>query len=194
MTGQKVQPIPEEERNLTLPQRFSLRRRARFIQILSSTGRVMKAARAVGYADTSYLHRLRREDEEFADEWDAAVEASFDVIESEAKRRAVTGVVKDVYYKGKRVGKERIYSDSLLTTMLKAGDPDKYNRGTDSKLTVEGMVGVAVLPMTSVSPEDWEKVAVEMHSAQPSIPKDVVVDAECEVVSVDRPTKITRGE
>ena len=44
----------------------------------------------------------------------------------EAERRAVDGVKQDVFYKGKVIAQKREYSDGLLTTLLKAGDPDRF--------------------------------------------------------------------
>ena len=48
------------------------------------------------------------------------------LLEDEAKRRAVNGVIKPVYYKGAVCGKIKEYSDVLLIVLLKAHAPEKY--------------------------------------------------------------------
>jgi hypothetical protein len=53
------------------------------------------------------------------------------VREEEADRRAVDGTKKGIWYKGKRVGHELEYSDTLLLALLKAGDPDRFSDRKD---------------------------------------------------------------
>lgn len=53
-------------------------------------------------------------------------EARTIMLEDEAVHRAVEGDEEDVYYKGKVVGKKTVKSDSLMTQLLKAHDPDRY--------------------------------------------------------------------
>lgn len=48
-------------------------------------------------------------------------------------RRAHEGVKKAVYYKGKVVGYETEFSDSLMITMLKATDPEKFRDRSDNR-------------------------------------------------------------
>jgi hypothetical protein len=143
----------------------SLRKRRKFLEVLAQTGSVVKAAQAVGYTDTSYLQRIRREDEDFAHEWALAVEAAADVFEAEADRRALDGVEDPVYYKGSVVGYKVVYSDALLMFRLRAMRPEKYApRGGDTNVNVK--FGIAVLPMTAPNAEDWEKSAVDVHANQ----------------------------
>lgn len=47
-------------------------------------------------------------------------------LEDEAVRRANEGIRKAVRYKGKIVGYDTEFSDSLLIFMLKGGKPEKY--------------------------------------------------------------------
>jgi len=48
------------------------------------------------------------------------------VREDEADRRAIEGVQKPVYQQKELVGYVTEYSDNLLITQLKAGNPEKY--------------------------------------------------------------------
>ena len=62
------------------------------------------------------------------------------VRQDEADRRAVEGVEKPVFWRGKTVGHIREYSDSLLALQLKANNPDKYDRQSLSNIQGEGVV------------------------------------------------------
>jgi hypothetical protein len=48
------------------------------------------------------------------------------VLEDEARRRAVDGVLEGVYYQGELVDHVRKFSDVLLIVLLKANAPEKY--------------------------------------------------------------------
>jgi hypothetical protein len=92
--------------------------RARFLAALRDHGMVSIAAAAAGLSRTQ-MYRWREEDETLAREWDEAVEESYDTLEKEARRRAESGVIRPIYQGGKRVGSERVYSDSLMSLVLK---------------------------------------------------------------------------
>jgi len=113
------------------------KRRQELLAILGQGFSVTKAARTVGVART-YLYEVRREDPAFAAEWDAAWEEGTETLEDEARRRAHDGVAraKGVYYQGMQVGTEveTVYSDTLLTLLLKARKPDTYRERTETTL------------------------------------------------------------
>lgn len=97
-----------------------------FLESLRLTGNVSEACRAadLGCRDTAY--KLYRGDPEFARLWDEAVDEAMDRLEEEARRRAVDGTRRPVFYKGVQVGAVREYSDLLLIFLLKGGRPEKY--------------------------------------------------------------------
>jgi hypothetical protein len=73
-----------------------------FLKVLAQSGNVTEAAEAVGLTRTNlYAHRERHPD--FSQAWDSALETFADGIEQEAIRRAVKGVVRYKFYKGKAV-------------------------------------------------------------------------------------------
>lgn len=146
--------------------KISQHKRRAFLRVLAETGRPQVAAQEAGYADTSFLRRLRREDDDFAREWDEAVEAAGDKFEDEAVRRGVEGVREPEYYRGQVVGFKIKYSDQLLMMLLKGAKPKKYSDKTQTDINVNGKIGVAVLPMTAPSLESWEAAAVQMHDNQ----------------------------
>lgn len=144
------------------------KKRRVFLDVLAKTGRVSEAARAVGYTDTATLQQFRRNDEEFAEAWDHALEAAAHVLEEEAIRRATEGVLEPVFYKGEVAGYKTNYSDTLLMFVLRGLKPGVYRenqRGGDTNINF----GIAVLPMTAKSDEQWEQRAVLMHSEQKTI-------------------------
>jgi hypothetical protein len=112
----------------------------KFIEHLSKHGVVTVAAKAAGVSRTGvYMHRLESED--FAKQWDDAMESAADMLESEAVRRAYTGVLKPVCVGGK-VQKVREYSDTLLIFLLKGAKPGKFRE--NHRLEVSGPGGGAI--------------------------------------------------
>lgn len=95
---------------------------------------------------TAYDHRQR--DQAFKDAWDDAYEAGTDnVFVAEASRRAVQGIIKPIFYKGKPVTdaagnivEVREYSDRLLEFMLAARRPREFGK----KVEVSGPNGEPV--------------------------------------------------
>jgi hypothetical protein len=98
----------------------------RFLAAVGHSGNVTHAATTVGLS-RRHVYRVRAADPAFAAAWYDAVESYADLLEAEADRRAVEGVVKPLFYKGQRLPVElREYSDVLLMFRLKALRPEKY--------------------------------------------------------------------
>ena len=102
-----------------------------FIRSLAETGNATKAAQAAGITRTHAFDE-RKTDTDFAALWEAALDEAADGLEAEARRRAVEGVDKPVFFMGERRGAIRVYSDSLLTLLLKAAKPEKYRERIDT--------------------------------------------------------------
>lgn len=93
-----------------------------FCAALAETCNVGRACKAIGIArQTAY--EWRDEDPEFAERWDRAKYVGVSVLEDEAVRRAHDGVSEPVFYMGEQVGTVQRYSDSLLSSLLKAHHP-----------------------------------------------------------------------
>jgi len=167
--GQEVATVPKENTRVVVARK---KRRA-FLAALAETGQVATAAHAVGYTDTSFLQKLRRENEDFAEEWDHAVEAATDILVDEAVRRAKDGVHEPQYYKGEVVGYTIKHSDALLMFLIRGHRPDTYRenaRGGETNINF----GIAVLPMTAQNETDWQDRAVIMHDKQ----KPIILEAK----------------
>ena len=99
--------------------------RPKFIAALRDLGNVRRSCEAAKVGRrTVYDHRTR--DQDFAHEWDEALEEACDLLEEEARRRGVEGVDKPVYHEGVRIETVKHYSDTLLIFLLKGARPAKY--------------------------------------------------------------------
>ena len=116
----------------------------RFVAALEKTGIVGLAAKAAGVSRQTVYSHIKK-DEDFAAEFDRAIEDSADLLEAEAVRRAVAGVEEPVFGKLEGanagtgvVGSIRRYSDTLLIFMLKGRKPDVFRERVDH--TVKGVL------------------------------------------------------
>ena len=79
---------------------------------------------------------------DYAAAFELAKGCALEVMEVEARRRAVAGWDEPVFQSGEHVGDKRKFSDVLLIFMLKAADPDKYADRHKTELTVTDPVTV----------------------------------------------------
>ncbi len=114
-----------------------------FIAELRRRGVVLDAARAA-HIDVTTAYNARRKaiamraagasgaddgresSMDFALRWDEAIEEAVGSLEEEVWRRGMEGVKEPVFYRGRKVGEIRRYSDGLLILLLKAHRPRKY--------------------------------------------------------------------
>jgi hypothetical protein len=94
--------------------------------------------------------------------------------EDAAMKRAVDGVTEDIFCQrtGKKIGEKQVYSDSLLQTILKAEEPDKYadrqqvsHKGVTLNVQVDGIPGMDNLFGPSVS-SDLAGGVVDVRSGE----------------------------
>ena len=106
----------------------------RFLKALADTACVSRACQRAGIArSAAYSHRLKNA--EFAHAWAEVLEVSIELLEAEARRRAMGEVLEPVFYQGKKCGTTRRYSDTLLIFLLKAHKPEKYRDNTRVEVT-----------------------------------------------------------
>lgn len=103
----------------------TLKKREKFLEALAEVGNVTQAAALAG-AGRASVYEWRAADVEFAEAWEAALDAAADKLEQEAWRRATQGIDEPVHYQGQRVDMVRRYSDTLLIFLLKGARPEKY--------------------------------------------------------------------
>lgn len=75
-------------------------------------------------------------------------------LQSEAIRRAVHGVEKGVYFKGEQVDTEIVYSDGLLTTLLKGRMAETFGGEDQRSATFNGPTQINIMPRAE-NYEDW---------------------------------------
>lgn len=89
-----------------------------FLETLRTHG-VITAACLSANIERSTAYRARERDEEFAKLWDDALDQACDLLEFEAKKRAMLG------------------SDTLLIFLLKAHRPEKYRERFDVNVSIK---------------------------------------------------------
>lgn len=96
-----------------------------FLEEYARLGCISGAAKAAEVGRRTHYDWLEA-DPEYRERFEDAREEAADMLELEARRRAVSGVQEPVFYKGVRVATVRKYSDRLLEFLLKAARPAKY--------------------------------------------------------------------
>ena len=116
----------------------------KFLVVLGNTANVCAACREAGIPRQN-VYEWRKQDPNFANMMDAAVELGTFALEDEAVRRGMQGWEEPVYYKGEEVGSVRRYSDTLLITLLKARKPEKYREGIEDAAGRAAIVNINVV-------------------------------------------------
>lgn len=97
-----------------------------FLQAFAESGNITQAAKAAKI-DRKLHYFWLQEDPEYPEKFKDAQDQAVDVLEAEARRRAVEGVGKAVgWHQGEPGGYERQYSDTMLIFLLKGARPEKY--------------------------------------------------------------------
>lgn len=130
------------------------KKRAEFLDALAETASVVRACEVSGVPRRT-AYDWRRDDEEFAAEWERALDIGTDALEDEATRRAFEGVDEPVHYQGVATSTIRKYSDTLLMFMLKARRPDKFKERSAQEHTS---------PDGSMSPQKQELTDEELKA------------------------------
>jgi len=115
--------------NLT-PEKGMLHWMPVFLAALAKDPNVTAAAAAAGVA-RQYVYEARDAHADFAKAWDNAIEQSVDILETEARRRALHGTSRPVYQGGALAGYVQEYSDVLAIFLLKAHRPEKFRERVD---------------------------------------------------------------
>jgi hypothetical protein len=101
-----------------------------------------------------FVRQWRKDDKDVDAQITEAERVGALALQSEAIRRAVHGVEKGVYFKGECVDTETVYSDGLLTTLLKGRIGEVFG-GEDQRANVfNGPTQINVMPRAE-NYEDW---------------------------------------
>jgi len=112
-------------------------KKRRFLKAYAEEGSITAAAKRVKIDRTSHYHWMNADDEKEREAYRAAFEychnIAADLLEEEARRRAVEGVETDIISRvtGERLGTETKYSDTLLIFLLKGNKPEKFKERSE---------------------------------------------------------------
>ena len=96
-----------------------------FLETFVNTSSLTEATRILGIPKGAHKRWLGLYPE-YVEAYHDARNAIADSLEAEAIRRARDGYERPIFQNGVEVGRETVYSDSLLTTLLKGFKPDRY--------------------------------------------------------------------
>ena len=134
---------------------YGLKKKA-FLAAFRETGNVRVASQAAQISRASHYRWLQEPD--YAEEFEQAKADAVDVLEAEARRRAVEGYMEPVgWYKGQAGGTVRRYSDALLIFLLKGAAPEKYRE----RLEVRG--ALARIDFGRMTDEQLARIAAGEH-------------------------------
>lgn len=137
---------------------LSERRKQIYIDTLRLTASPVRAAAAAsahskarhpGYS--TFINEMQR-NPEFREQCINAKAEGMAVMEAEAHRRAVSGVVEPIVSGGEVVAQKIVYSDRLLELLLRAGDPARF--GQQSNVKLSGTVTHQTAPALQLTPND----------------------------------------
>lgn len=169
----KAQPKVE----LKLSRKLTPAARAKFLDLVAQGKHSqVSAAEKVGISYRATLY-ARQKDHKFDDQCKEAIAhghaARLGLVDDEIFRRAVSGYLKPVYYKGRPCGVVREYSDPLLALLAKRLDP-AYREGPEinTQVTVSGVLRVP--PMIEL--DEWERrIAERTANGPPALPGEFEV-------------------
>jgi len=149
-------------------------------ELQGNCGDELAAAQAVGVS-LMFVNQWAKDDEKVAERLREASRLGAQGLLSAAIQRGVHGVRRGVYHKGERVDEEIVYSDSLLTTLLKAKLPEFATDRESSSVNVQ--VNVANLMPRASSYDEW--LVMKQQTLAPALPPPDTSDAiEAEYVEV----------
>ena len=140
-----------------MPVKFNKRAKDKFLAHFREHGLLHLAAKAANVT-TETVRNHRKDDPEFSEAYDTALEEFRDELEQEAYRRAVQGVEEDHYFKGDHTHTTVKYSDRLMELLLKRHRPE-YRDKITADVNVQG--GVLLLPTNELDSKEWEETPDE---------------------------------
>jgi hypothetical protein len=100
-------------------------KKAAFLKAYARCGVITRAA-VMAKCDRNSHYQWMRVDPEYPARFEQAHKEACDVLVEEARRRAVEGCTKTIYYQGKKCGAMKEFSDTLLIFLMKGAMPETY--------------------------------------------------------------------
>jgi hypothetical protein len=158
---------------------FTAERKMKYVELLEATGLKYVSADAVG-VDQATVREHAKVDPVFAQACETAQQIWIERnLITESVRRAMNGVDKPIIggkFKDEIVATERVYSDGLMTVLLKALRPE-FRDGPAAVATAGVNAGVMVIPAAPATMGDWQAQFGQAakggtRADQPTKPKD----------------------
>lgn len=119
-----------------------------FVAALRRTHNVAAACRAVGRSwQTAYRLRARQDAASFAAAWDAAMAISD--LHGPFTGRAMDGLARPIFYRGRQIGERRRYDNRLAMTILRLRAPDRWGVPTGHVATGARDLGDALFALAA---------------------------------------------
>jgi len=148
--------MPSKEEELPGQGRLGVKQRA-FLAAFRETCNVRLACESAGVGRSSH-YRWLDEDPEYRRAFEDAREDAVDLLEAEARRRALEGWEEPAgWYRGKLGGTVRRYSDALTIFLLKGHRPETYRERVD----FHG--ALASIDLTQLSDDQVSRIARGEH-------------------------------
>lgn len=163
----------------------------RIVELLQSNcGDIFDASRRAGVSMV-FINQWCKDDPIVAEALKEAQHFGTQMLYTEAVRRAVEGVEEDIYYKGTVAGQKRVYSDSLLTTLMKAKLPEF---GKDAEGGTHVTVNVANIMPRADNYEAWLEMKTQTLAATALPPPEEIREAEyVELAAPQEPESVFAG-
>ena len=162
--------------------------KAKFLEELSKCGIIEIAAKKAGiYRD---LHYKWKEDPEYVKLYEAAQRESDALLEAEIRRRGVLGVKQAVWYQGKKVGEEIVYSDNLLMFHAKKRMPeyrDAFKQDISLSGSVNANVSVDLSKLTQDQLDALDTLYLAASSDRSAAERNAAIDCSGKAETVTEP-------
>jgi len=142
---------------------FDYHKQGKFLENFAKTGHFTMSCKVAGVTATTVYQYMRTSDE-FKAAVEEAREYSVELMESEARRRAVEGISRIIYYQGMPCGREQQYSDGLLMFLLKGNAPGKYKDRAEINSNVNMTVKSLADTISSMAGMNIESNVVDSES------------------------------
>lgn len=153
----------------------TLAMQAAFLSAYSELALISPAAKAADVSHSTVL-AWEKGDPAFAAQMQVAREEAYDKLEREAMRRATQGVERPVFQGGQWVGSEQVYSDTLMTLLLKGNRPRKFRENISAELS--GVNGGAIEHQQVFTDLDDHERAVLRKVLEEAIQAQLKIEAE----------------
>jgi len=135
-----------------------------FLAAFAEVGNITQAAEIAKIERKTHYVWMGK-DENYVLAFEEAQEQAADRLEQEARRRAMEGTLKPVFYKGEECGVIREYSDTLLIFLMKGARPEKYKERISAEHTGKDGGPIEVKKYEQLDDAELDRLIIEKLAA-----------------------------